>query len=64
MSSFLKSKSEFLVQSYTSQLDVESCEELSTQYEDKEIVYKDQLISCVDECLEDASCYNQQIDDS
>lgn len=43
------------------QFEVENFEEeLSTQYEDKEIVYKDELPSCVDECHEAACSCNQQ----
>ena len=42
MSYFSKFESEFPFQSYTSQFEVESCEEdLYTQYEDKKIIYKD-----------------------
>lgn len=64
MSSISKSESEGPVQSYTGQLDVESCEELSTQYEDKEIVYKDRLPNFVDECLENECNDNQHTNDS
>lgn len=61
MNSFLKSESEFLVQNCANQFEVESGEEeLSTQYEDKRIIYKDELVSCVDECLEDTCSSNQQ----
>ena len=61
MSSFSKSKSEVPFQNYTNHLEVESCEEeLSTQYEDKEIIYKDRLPNCVEEYLEDICISNQQ----
>ena len=64
MSNVAKSKNEIPVQSYTSQLDVESSEELSTQYGDKEVVYKDGLPNCVDECLENECRDNQHTNDS
>ena len=57
---FSKSKTKVPFQSCTSQLEVESCEEdLSTQYEDKEIIYKDKLPNCVAKCLEDICISNQ-----
>lgn len=60
MSSISKSESEFPFQNCVNQLKIEICEEeLSTQYEDKEVVSKDELISCVDECLEDV-CSDDQ----
>lgn len=61
MSSFSKPKSEVPFQSYTSQVDAESCEDdLSIQYEEKEIIHNDKLPNCVDECLEDICSSNQQ----
>ena len=63
MSSISKSENEFPVQSYTSQPDVERCEDLSTPQEDKEVVYRNRLPNCVDECLENECNDDQYMSD-
>lgn len=60
MSSCSKSENEVPSQNCTNHLEVETCkEDLSTQYEDNEIIYKDELRSCVYEYHKVACSSNQ-----